>query len=140
VLLTKVFYRDLKLENILMRSETQPIIADFELSKEQALKGSSKSTLYVSHPGTLEYMAPELLGERPKEATTASDMWSVGVLLFKVRKLRFCSLCHSALIAVAKMFSLAGLLPADAVCAASRQGPRGSARARRQPAAAQSAA
>lgn len=70
-----------RLENILMRSETQPIITDFDISKDNS---QTRKTSLSRSPGTAEYMAPELLGAEPSEATAASDMWAFGVVMMKV--------------------------------------------------------
>jgi serine/threonine protein kinase len=67
-----------------MKSETQPIISDFDLCKELrgTCKASSASSLTGALPGTPEYMAPEVLEGCVAEATSA-DMYSFGVVLWK---------------------------------------------------------
>jgi serine/threonine protein kinase len=79
---TKANFTSFRPENILMRSETQPIITDFDISKDSS---QTRKTSLSRSPGTAEYMAPELLGAEPVEATAASDMWSFGVVTLRVR-------------------------------------------------------
>ena len=85
-----------------MRSETQPIIADFDISKD--VTQTHKTSLSRS-PGTAEYMAPELLGAEPTEATAASDMWSFGIVIMKVSTLTgvVCVSCVLCVVSVWKM-------------------------------------
>ena len=76
---SEIIHRDIKLENIYMKSDVHPIIADFDVSKDRTITTKSPTLL----PGATEYLAPELTNFL-HEATTASDMWAVGALVFKI--------------------------------------------------------
>ncbi|TTL57250.1 Serine/threonine-protein kinase 17A [Bagarius yarrelli] len=73
-----VVHLDLKPQNILLTS-AQPLgdirIVDFGLSRHVDNKSEVREIL-----GTPEYMAPETLSYEP--VTTATDMWSIGVLTY----------------------------------------------------------
>jgi tetratricopeptide (TPR) repeat protein len=67
-----LLHRDIKAENVMREEGGRILLMDFGLS---ALGGSQRN-----FAGTPRYMAPELL--RGEGATTASDLYAVGVLLF----------------------------------------------------------
>lgn len=71
-------YRDLKPENILMTDETdeaQPRLVDFGLSK---IVGPSEK---CNDPfGTLSYVAPEVLLQKPYDKSV--DLWSLGIIIY----------------------------------------------------------
>lgn len=73
-----VMHRDLKPENILFRNKhdlTSVIIGDFGIADD-----SSKG-LSINHKcGTLIYMAPEMLTERPYDQLI--DSWACGIILY----------------------------------------------------------
>lgn len=73
-----IAHRDLKLENILMESnsdDAQLKIVDFGLSK---MIGPNET---ASDPfGTLSYVAPEVLIQRPYGKNV--DLWSLGVIIY----------------------------------------------------------
>ncbi|GAA6109517.1 serine/threonine kinase 17a like isoform X2 [Tachysurus ichikawai] len=73
-----VVHLDLKPQNILLTS-AQPLgdirIVDFGLSRHVDNKSEVREIL-----GTPEYVAPEILSYEP--VTTATDMWSIGVLTY----------------------------------------------------------
>ena len=72
-------HRDVKMENVILRRGMwdAPVLIDFGLSK------AAEDSTYTKYPqlvGSLPYMSPEQLhGERARKA---SDLWSVGVLLY----------------------------------------------------------
>uniref|UniRef100_A0A8C5LT09 Protein kinase domain-containing protein n=1 Tax=Leptobrachium leishanense TaxID=445787 RepID=A0A8C5LT09_9ANUR len=72
----KIIHRDLKLNNIVLDQEGFAKIADFGLSKQ----GIGFGDRTKSFCGTLEYMAPEIIKDKPY--TRAVDWWSLGVLLY----------------------------------------------------------
>ena len=72
-----IVYRDLKPENVLLRDDGWPMIADFGLSS--FIVGDKP--LY-SLCGTPEFMAPEVIGATGSAGYgAAADWWSLGVLL-----------------------------------------------------------
>ena len=71
-------YRDLKPENILVDAQGHLKITDFGLVKTGMEKGSTTATMC----GTPEYVAPEMVQQKPY--TMAVDWWSFGVLIFEM--------------------------------------------------------
>lgn len=72
-----VVYRDLKPENVLLRDDGWPMIADFGLASFHV----GEKPLY-SLCGTPEFMAPEVIGGTGAAGYGyAADWWSLGILL-----------------------------------------------------------
>jgi eukaryotic-like serine/threonine-protein kinase len=80
-----LLHRDLKPSNVLV-AETQDapavVILDFGLTSEASRPGATQSIERGVLAGTPAYMAPEQA--RGQRATTASDWYAVGVMLFEV--------------------------------------------------------
>jgi serine/threonine protein kinase len=74
-----ILHRDIKPSNILLKDERHIYLADFGLAKD--VKEPSTITQSGCLIGTPEYMAPEL-AEEP--ATTSSDIYAVGILLYQM--------------------------------------------------------
>jgi serine/threonine protein kinase len=74
-----ILHRDIKPSNILLKDERHIYLADFGLAKD--IKENSTITQSGCLIGTPEYMAPEL-AEEP--ATTSSDIYAVGILLYQM--------------------------------------------------------
>jgi len=76
-----VVHRDVKPSNIVIEGDDQPVLVDFGLAR---LEASSDATLtrVGDMPGTLAYMAPELLNGRTA-ADRRADVYSLGVTLFE---------------------------------------------------------
>lgn len=75
-----VIHRDIKPSNILLEKHDQPMLADFGLAK---LSGHD-ATLTGLILGTPRYMAPEQASGQAKAATTRSDVYSLGVILYEI--------------------------------------------------------
>jgi serine/threonine protein kinase len=76
--------------NILIDDDGRVVLSDFGLSRVLEVSGfTTKDT-----PGTLRYMAPELLAEEPAPGTTSgairttisADVWAFAVAATEVRK------------------------------------------------------
>ena len=89
----RVMHRDIKLENILVKTKKESknvdfknrLISDFEfklgdlgLAKNFSTRNEMKATMC----GTPLYMAPEVIQGRPY--TYKADIWSLGTLLFQI--------------------------------------------------------
>lgn len=70
-----IMYRDIKMENILLDQRGHVQLIDFGLSK-WVKQGDRTGTIC----GTIQYMAPEILGVEPYDH--AVDWWSLGILIY----------------------------------------------------------
>ena len=77
-----VLHRDLKPGNILLDASGQPRLSDFGLAK--FLGSDTALTLTQAVLGTPAYMAPEVARHGAKAATTQSDLWSLGAILYEL--------------------------------------------------------
>ncbi|OTF69279.1 ribosomal protein S6 kinase beta-1-like protein, partial [Euroglyphus maynei] len=75
-----IIYRDIKLENILLDHEGHIVLADFGLCKQFLPHETIKRT--HSFCGTIEYMAPEIVGGNGHDFSV--DWWSFGVLIYEL--------------------------------------------------------
>jgi hypothetical protein len=77
-----VLHRDLKPGNILIDKDGRPYVADFGLARVSA----EDSDLTVSNAvlGTAPYVAPEVAARGASAATTASDIYGLGTILYEL--------------------------------------------------------
>ncbi len=78
-----VVHRDLKPSNILLREDEEPIVMDFGLAR-RSLELDPKLTGSGTLLGTLAYMAPERIRSSNDEASRASDVYGLGVILYEM--------------------------------------------------------
>jgi eukaryotic-like serine/threonine-protein kinase len=79
-----VIHRDLKPGNILVNSSGAPKLLDFGIARllNPELLGEAGLTRAALHPMTPEYASPEQVRGEP--VTTASDVYSLGVMLYEL--------------------------------------------------------
>ncbi|MEU1494120.1 serine/threonine-protein kinase [Streptomyces sp. NPDC005776] len=79
-----VLHRDMKPHNILFRSDGRALLMDFGIA---TFEGAVQVTRTHEVIGTAQYLAPELLTrdpDRPHPASTASDLWALGITLYEM--------------------------------------------------------
>lgn len=77
-----VLHRDLKPGNVLFDAAGRPFVSDFGLAK--LLVSDQEFTRSQHLLGTPQYLAPEIAGASVREATVASDVYSLGAILWEL--------------------------------------------------------
>lgn len=78
-----VLHRDIKPGNILFDEDGHAFVSDFGLAK-LAERADGGLTVSAAMLGTPHYMAPEIAAQGLRTATTATDVWSLGVVLHEL--------------------------------------------------------
>ena len=77
-----VIHRDIKPANVLIDAEGEPLLGDFGLAKLQEAGVSLTQPDRVI--GTPQYMSPEQVRGNSRELTTATDIYSLGAVLYEM--------------------------------------------------------
>ena len=78
-----IIHRDLKPSNIMVRKSGEPVLMDFGLARSYSAD-SRKLTRMGSPLGTPAYMSPEQVEADPRAIGPATDVYSLGVILYEM--------------------------------------------------------
>jgi serine/threonine protein kinase len=79
-----VVHRDLKPANIMIDRKGEPVVTDFGLARQLEQSDESRITQTGAILGTPAYMSPEQVEADPEKVGPASDVYSLGVILYEL--------------------------------------------------------
>lgn len=79
----KIIHRDIKPSNILIDRQGEPVLTDFGLARRSELD-DSEQTRPGEWLGTPAYMAPEQFSGNSDDVSPSSDLFSLGVVLYRL--------------------------------------------------------
>ncbi len=80
-----IIHRDLKPSNILVRGDGEPVVLDFGLAKAlETSEAEAGVSVAGQVAGTPAYMSPEQAAGHDEQIDTRSDVYSLGVILYRL--------------------------------------------------------